>query len=131
MMQSMPLKHGSSIKANILWNLSWEKVSAKPIKGHNTLMTSTTILPYKIYISWSISPHWKRGTTIARCAYSLLIVPMIAKTTNNARNSNQYPMCWFNKHWWTTGFRVLITSWAIIHVSPLGTLACRVKRCRV
>jgi hypothetical protein len=128
MMQSMPLKCGSNIKATMLWVFSHEDFT-KLKKGHNTLMIFATIIPCKISISWSNSPHWSGGTTISQWSYFVCIVPMIAKTTNNAFDNNHYLLLWFKKHWWTTQFGVSVIVWAIAHVSLLGTLACENEFC--
>jgi hypothetical protein len=61
-------------------------------------MTLTTILSYKIFIFWSNAQHWSGRTIVTQHAYSLFIVPMITKASNNASDSNKYLLHWFNKH---------------------------------
>lgn len=131
MMRSMLLKCGSNIKATMLQALFRDKDSAKLRKWHNTLMTSTTILPYKISISWSNSPHWNGGTITVQLWYFILVFPMIVKRRDNRSDNNQYPLLWFNKLWWTTGFKVSIIIRIIAHMSLLGTLACKYELCQV
>jgi hypothetical protein len=50
---------------------------------------------------------------------------MITKTINNALNDIQCLLHWLNRHRWTIGSRVSITTQAITHVKPLGTLVCK------
>jgi hypothetical protein len=86
-------------------------------------MILTTMLPYK-FISFDQIHHIEVEDNNNLMCILFFIIPMIVKVTNNTSNK-QYPMCWFNKHRWTTRFKVLVITQTIDHVSSLGTLACQ------
>ncbi len=63
------------------------------LKNHSTLITFATILPYKIFMSWSNSPHCSGGTKTIQHAYSFFFfIPTITKARNNASSKSQFPL---------------------------------------